>query len=69
MPREIHADVKGADVAVSGTAMRDGIEQGIAQACRSGAWSHDARVCALGWNGNILSERAQLRDACPGTVK
>jgi hypothetical protein len=69
MPREVHAEVKGADVAMSGDIMRDGIVDGITQACRSAAWSHDARVCAMAWQGNILRERALLRDACPGTVK
>ena len=69
MPREIHAQAKGADISMSGDVMRDGVAQGVTQACRSGAWSHEARVCALGWQGNILRERALLRDACPGTVK
>ena len=69
MPAEVRADVKGADVAVSGNAMKTGIEEGLADVCRDGAWSLESRKCALAWQGNILRERASLRDACPGTVK
>ena len=69
MPSEVHTQVKGADIAVSGDTMASGIEHGIASACRSSAWSLDARKCALTWQGNILRDRASLRDACPGTVK
>ena len=69
MPSEVHAQAKGADIAVSGDTMISGIKQGLASACRSGAWALDARKCALTWQGNILRDRAGLRDACPGTVK
>jgi hypothetical protein len=69
VPDEMHAQANGADVTVSGDTMRDGMERGIAKVCRSHAWSHEARECAMGWQGNLLRERAALRDACPGTVK
>jgi hypothetical protein len=69
MPAEIHADVKGTDVAVSGNTMKTGIEEGLADVCRDGAWSLESRKCVLAWQGNVLRERASLRDACPGTVK
>lgn len=69
VPDEMHAQANGADVTVSGDTMRDGMEQGIAKVCRSDAWSHEARECAMRWQGNLLRERAALREACPGTVK
>lgn len=69
VPKEVHATAGGADIAVSGDVMKEGAEQGIAQACRTGAWSLETRKCALAWQGNILRERAKLRDACPGSVR
>ncbi len=69
VPEEVHAKVGGADIAVSGDVMTDGMKQGIALACRTGAWSLETRRCAVAWQGNILRERAKLRDACPGTVQ
>jgi hypothetical protein len=67
--KDIEAKVEGGTIAVSGDTLRDGIAEGIADACRTDAWSHDARVCALGWRGSFLRDRAALRDACPGTVR
>jgi hypothetical protein len=69
MPTQVGAETQAGTVSVSGDSMSAGIVDGIAAACREGAWTLDARKCALGWQGNILRERAQLRDACPGTVK
>lgn len=69
LPSEVHAQADGADISVSGDTMKTGIKQAIASACRAGAWALEARKCALTWQGNILSQRASLRDACPGTVK
>lgn len=69
VPSDVHANVEGADVAVSGNDMRAAMEGALVEVCREYAWSHDTRVCAMSWNGNILSERAKLAEACPGTVK
>lgn len=67
IPQEIHTKAGGTDLAVSGDMMKRSMEQGIAQACRAGAWTLETRKCALAWQGDILRERAKLRDACPGT--
>ena len=69
VPEQVHAKTGGADIAVSGEMMRDTIEHGIAQACRTSAWTLDTRKCALTWQGNILRERAKLGEACPGTQR
>ncbi len=69
VPHDVHATRDGVDLTVSGDTMRSGMEQGITKVCRSDAWSHEARACALGWRGNLLRERTQLHDACPGTVR
>jgi hypothetical protein len=69
MPERVEADVQGTKLAVSGAPMRDGIERGVAELCRRDASTQDARACALGWNGNLLRERAQLRGACPGSLR
>lgn len=69
VPSEMHAKVGGADVPVSGDDMRAAMEGALVEACREAAWSHDTRLCAMSWNGNILRERAKLAEACPGTVK
>jgi len=69
MPAEINTEAKGAKVTISGDTMKQGIEQGMAQVCREQAWTLDGRKCALTWQGNILRERASLRDACPGTLQ
>ena len=69
MPKQVSAQTQAGTVTVSGDSMNAGIVDGIAAACREGAWTLEARTCALAWQGNILRERALLRDACPGTVK
>jgi len=68
---EVHTRTQGMDLTVTGVGedMSSGIASGIASVCRAAAWSHDARVCANGWQGNFLRELARLRDACPGTVR
>jgi hypothetical protein len=69
MPKQVSAETQAGTVTVSGDSMSAGIVDGIAAACRESAWTLDARKCAFEWQGNVLRERAQLRDACPGTVK
>jgi hypothetical protein len=67
--KTIKTEARGAQIEVSGDTLRDGIERGIADVCRSDAWPQNARACALAWEGNVLRDRAGLKAACPGTLR
>jgi chitodextrinase len=66
---DVHAKAGGADITVAGAQWDATMEKALVDVCREDAWSHETRACVLGWNGNLLRERAQLAELCPGIAK
>lgn len=69
VPASMTTNTNGVSLSVSGSQMHGAMQEGLAEACRDLAWTQETRACVMGWNGNILRERAKLAALCPGIDK
>lgn len=60
---------QGVAVTMSTDSIRGSMAQALVDVCRSDAWTHATRTCAVAWQGDVMRERAKLAAACPGTVR